>query len=64
MIEAGSPVLTATPGKAREGKPNSQSSGTCRCARRGNFLILAEFGLIFALALAQIVYRLIDLAAS
>lgn len=64
MIEAGSPVLPATPGKAREGKPNSQRSGTCRCAHRGNFLLLAEFGLIFALALAQMAYRLIDLAAS
>lgn len=64
MIEAGSPVLPATPGKAREGKPNSQRSGTCRCAHRGNFLLLAEFGLIFALALAQMACRLIDLAAS
>lgn len=64
MIEAGSPVLPATPGKAREGKPNSQRSGTCRCAHRGNFLLLAEFGLIFVLALAQMACRLIDLAAS
>lgn len=64
MIEAGFPVLPATPGKAREGKPNSQRSGTCRCAHRGNFLLLAEFGLIFALALAQMACRLIDLAAS
>lgn len=64
MIEAGFPVLPAKLGKAREGKPNSQRSGTWRCAHRGNFLLLAEFGLIFALALAQMACRLIDLVAS
>lgn len=64
MIEADSPVLPATPAKAREVESNSQRSCTCRFARQGNLLLFVEFGLIFALAFAQVAYRLIDLAAS
>ena len=79
MIEESAPVLPGTPAKVREGKPSSHcrftggyalpgehpaNVGSAGQSAAGKRLLLTEFRLIFALALAQMAYRLIDLAAS